>query len=253
MSVQNFKPSGWTQQTASCNPITVFPLWYSAAELRWLFSAADCSMESQNYTVNAGLSMAFKHCFHLLPIWLQYLFAIDSESRQRSFPSLSIRIGCAVLLESKQTPFSRTQSWFRSAALHRTPFWTFRFVPLPYFHSETNELLKYWAKQWVVLWSVGSSVKYIYFPFWIKKATVIMAQNPQSIDFLALKLNQYHESGSTFSSSEPVTAHSYCWRLGNTCVCSCCPTSCSTQHCLNCLAIDFASKPSIFFCNNLFE
>ena len=48
--------------------------------------------------VNDGHYMAFKqrwslHGFHLRPIWLQFLVAIDSESCQRSFPSF-----CALLL-----------------------------------------------------------------------------------------------------------------------------------------------------------
>ena len=39
---------------------------------------------------------------------------------------------------------------------------------------------------------------------------------------LLLKLNQFYKSGGTLSSSEPVTAHSDCSRLGNT-LCLCLP------------------------------
>ena len=45
----------------------------------------------------------------------------------------------AVLLESEQTPFARTCSQFRSAALHRIQFGIWGFVPMPYLDSETNE------------------------------------------------------------------------------------------------------------------
>ena len=71
--------------------------------------------------------------------------------------------GYAVRLESDQTPFSRTGSQSRSAALHRNRFWTCCFVPRSYLYSlpatvrETNEWLKDWAKHWARLWSATSS------------------------------------------------------------------------------------------------
>ena len=89
--------------------------------------------------------------FHLRPIWLQTLVAIDSESRLTSFPSFcappsevaalfdsNLSRRCAVRFESEQTSFPRAGRRFRSAALHRIRFGTCCFVLMSYFYSETN-------------------------------------------------------------------------------------------------------------------
>ena len=54
----------------------------------------DCSKNILNFRmkieacpIDVGLYMASKIAFHLRPFWLKTLFAIDSESCQRSFPS----------------------------------------------------------------------------------------------------------------------------------------------------------------------
>ena len=67
-------------------------------------------MKIEACPIDVGLYMASKIAFHLRPFWLKTLFAIDSESCQRSFPSFcephvkwlccSIRI-CAVALFSE--------------------------------------------------------------------------------------------------------------------------------------------------------
>ena len=55
-----------------------------------------------------------------------------------------------------------------------------------------------------------------------EKKSVVTARYLQSIKtLLTLELSQYRKSNSTFSSSEPVAASSYCRRLGNAlCLCS---------------------------------
>ena len=64
---------------------------------------------------------------------------------------------------------------------------------------------------------------------------------------------QYCKSGSMFSSSEPVAAHSDCRQLGNAlCLCSPIqPAQAEQKGCPKSLAFDLPSKPSITFWNSL--
>ena len=80
-------------------------------------------------------------------------------------------------------------------------------------------LIKDWAKQWVLLCSaIPSKIS-----FYMKKLWLIVAGNLQSIKtLLTLELSRYHKSGSTLSSSEPVTAGSHCSCLRNA-LCLCLP------------------------------
>ena len=83
--------------------------------------------------------------FDLLPIWLQTLVAIYSESRLILFSSFCVQPSencCAVQFKSEQTPVpwaGRRGRRFRPAALHRIQFGTCSFVPMSYFYSETND------------------------------------------------------------------------------------------------------------------
>ena len=83
--------------------------------------------------------------FHLQPIWLQTLVAIDSESRLTLFPSFCTPPSeVAALFDSNlsrrpllgQVRLRR----FRPAAsaLHRIKLGTYGCVPMSYFYSETN-------------------------------------------------------------------------------------------------------------------
>ena len=83
--------------------------------------------------------------FHLLPIWLQSLVAIDPEFRLTSFPSFcappsEVAALFAVQFKSEQTPLPRAGSQNKPAALHRIRFGTCDFVPMSYFCSETNKI-----------------------------------------------------------------------------------------------------------------
>ena len=99
--------------------------------------------------------------FHLLPIWLQNLISIDSESCQTSFPSFFAPPSeVAVRFESEdseQAPFSQAGRRFRPAAWHRIRFGTCCFVPMSYVYSETNDWSKDGAKLWARLWSATTS------------------------------------------------------------------------------------------------
>ena len=95
-------------------------------------------------------------------------------------------------------------------------FGTCCFVPMSYFYSETNDWSKDWAKQWARLWYARTShLFHRNFHFtWKKKKWLVAAWNLQSIKTsLTLELSKYHKSGSMFSSSEPVAAHSDWWHL----------------------------------------
>ena len=63
--------------------------------------------------------------------------------------------------------------------------------------------------------NLSTSCQYHRFISHVKR--LLTARNLQSIKtFLAVEMKQYCKSGSTFSSREPVAAHSYYSRLGNT-------------------------------------
>ena len=97
--------------------------------------------------------------FHLRPILLEYLVAIDSESRLKLLHA-AIWSRFAVQFESEHMPLSRTGRQFRPAALHRIWFGTSNFVqivPMSYSYSETNYWSQDWAKRWALLWSATTS------------------------------------------------------------------------------------------------
>ena len=48
----------------------------------------------------------------------------------------------------RQVPLPQAGCQYRSAALHRTQFRTWRVVPMSWFYLHTNDWLKGWAKQW---------------------------------------------------------------------------------------------------------
>ena len=89
--------------------------------------------------------MAFKHSISFATdlaaiLNLQTLVVINSESCKTLFPMFcALPSEVAVRFESEQTPYSRTGSRFRPAALHRIRFGTCCFVAMSYFYSETND------------------------------------------------------------------------------------------------------------------
>ena len=144
-----------------------------------------------------------------------YLAANLGCDRFRIMPDIMSKLLCAAIwswcvvwFESEQTPFPRTGSRLRSAALHRILFGTCCFVPMSYFYSGTNE----WSQDWVKLCCFGQQqllANSIGISFPNEKNSVVTAWYLQSIKtFLTVKLSQYSKSGSTFSSSEQVAASS---------------------------------------------
>ena len=151
--------------------------------------------------------------FHLLPIRLQTLVAIYSESRLTSFPSFCAppsEVAVLLDLNLSRRPFLR----------HVVDF------------SQIPSKI-----------SIQMTWKNISFHKWLVAAR--RARYLQSIKtFLTVELKQYRKSGSTFSSRELVTARSDCCRLGNTlCLCSPVQTAQAVlERCSKSLAIDFAVK-----------
>ena len=159
----------------------------------------------------------------LRPIWLQSLGAISSESCQRSIPSF-----CESPSEVWADALSQTGCWLkpRVAALHRIWFgksWC-GFAHMPYFHLETNEQSKGWAKRWAQLcWATSPREgRQQYHCTWEKTRHQWLAkvQNLQSINTFWLWLSSQVTiaSGSTFSSSKPVAACSNTPDSGTSCV-----------------------------------
>ena len=129
---------------------------------------------------------------------------------------------------------------------------------MSYFYSETNEWLHDGAKQWAILWSATTSHQFhskfhFIWKISMKKKWLVAARNLQIIKtLLTLELSQYRESGSTFSSSEPVAARSDCHRLGNA-LCLClpvCPAQAVPERDPKSSAFDLQSKTSIVFWNH---
>ena len=165
-------------------------------------------MKSARRLVNAGHYMASNIAFHLRPIWLQTLVAIDSELGLTLFPSF-----CA--------PPSEVSVLFNSY-LSRRPF--LRQVAdtvlllCTGFNSEDAVLFlcHIFAQRLIndrkidgrcLGWQQlrADSMKIF---TWKKNVT---RSGPNSIKtLLALELSQYCKSGSMFSSSEPVAASSDC-------------------------------------------
>ena len=145
--------------------------------------------------------------FHLLPIGLQTLVVIDSESRLTSFPCFFTppsEVSALFNSNLSRHPFLR-QVVNLDLLLCRIRFGTCDFAPMSYFYSETNDSSQDWAKRWALLWSATTS-RWFHrnFHFTLKKKWVVAARYLQSIKtFLAVELSQYRKSGSTFSSSEP--------------------------------------------------
>ena len=183
--------------------------------LQILFTKAGC----------AGFSMAWEH---------RISFAIDlaanfSYDRVRIMPDIvsklflaTIGSGCAVKLESEQTPFSRASGRVRSAPLHRIRFGTcffclpqtifylgkpiensfqlflansFKlfsanrfnlFSAVPYFYSEINGWSKDWVKRWARLWTSQPLVGNNFSPIPLK----ILFQIKKESDSLLPEINR---------------------------------------------------------------
>ena len=104
--------------------------------------------------------------------------------------------------------------------LHRIQFGTCCFIPMSYFHSETNGWSKKWVNWWALLWLATTSRQFNRkFHFrWkqMNRSSPILTKHKNLFD----SLSQYRKSGSTFSSSEPVACSSNWWRFGNAlCLC----------------------------------
>ena len=203
--------------------------------------------------------------FHLQPIGLQTLVAIDSESYQTSFDSFpsfcaqaALRshvksLCCSIPIWANDLSLDRSSAAF--SALHRSPLEICGFVPMSYFYSETNdsEWSKDWAKQWVLFWSATSSCQFHRkFHFTWNKKWLVAALYLQSIKTsLTLELSHYCKSGNMFSLSKPVAASRDCNQLGNA-LCLILPVLSAQavqEHC----PLILQSKLSIVFWNSLLE
>ena len=133
---------------------------------------------------------------------------------------------CSVWLEPEQRPLSQTGQRFRTASLHRIWFTTCRFFPMPYFYSETNAWSKGWVKWWALL-CLGTSSSKNQRNFMSHNLLSATCFNPKFtnskdlFDSSTTSVWQLSNSGSTFSSSEPVAAHSNCSWLGKVLFCAC--------------------------------
>ena len=101
--------------------------------------------------------------FHLLPIWLQTLVAIDSESRLTSFPSFcalpsqlilkllrcSIRIWADAL--------SSDRSSIQTCCFAQDSIWNMWICSYVIFLVRDQWLIEDWAKQWARPWSATAS------------------------------------------------------------------------------------------------
>ena len=117
---------------------------------------------------------------------------------------------------SEHTPISQT-GWFLSDAWHRIWFAIYRFVPVPYFISETlaYEWSKDWVKQWALHWSAISSCKFHCYSVSNEQKKSITTKKLQSIQsLLNLELSHYHKSGSTCCLKQDNSRD--CSILGNT-------------------------------------
>ena len=184
--------------------------------------------------------------FHLRPIWLQTLAEIDSESCLTSFPSFCAPPSeVAVLYDSNlsRRPFLGqvvdldlllcTGFDSEHAVLFLCHFFTQK--PITDGKIERSDGRGF-GRQQLPADSNGHSISN-------EKNSVVTARYLQSIKtLLTLELSQYRKSGSTFSSSEQVAAHSDCSRLGIA-LCSCSPVrpaQAVQERCPKSLAIDFA-------------
>ena len=152
----------------------------------------------KNFKSKSKACQIFTGLTCLSNIKLQLFLAVkfgcfDSESCPRMFPSFACchLSGCALQLESEQTPFSQTGCQFVSAAWHKTWFETSWFVSMPYFAERPINgwisLLKDWRKLWTVLvwnkFSLFSVVKSIEIFNSNEKAVPEFGQKSLAIDF----------------------------------------------------------------------
>ena len=157
--------------------------------------------------------------FHLRPIGLQTLVAIDSESRLTSFPSFCAPLfEVAVLFDSN---LSRRPFLAQVVNLdlllctgfnleHVVLFICHMFTQRP-MHDRKIERSDRCALVCNNFSPIPSKIS-----FHMKKKGLVAALYLQSIKTcLTVELSQYRKSGSTVSSSEQVAARSDCRRLGN--------------------------------------
>ena len=205
---------------------------------RWMFAKADCAknlqIENQACLSTLVTTLLSDITFHLLPIWLQTLVAIVSESCLTLFPSFCTTIWscCAVQFKSEQTPFPQTSCRFRPAALHHILLRDQRLI------ERLSELRKHWAIPWLARTccipskfsreksdllqpEIYKALKPFWLLNWVRLARVVAY-------FI-------------FSSREPV-ASCCCHRLWNT-LCLCLPVlpvQAEPESCPKSLAVDFA-------------
>ena len=144
--------------------------------------------------------MAFKYCFPFATV-LAANFGCD---RFRIMPEIVFKLlrtaiwsGCAVPLESEQTPCSQTDPRFRSAALHiwSNSLFLFRDSRMIERLSEAMSAALVCMTRYQGL---ATSIENF-----ISNGIRITARNSQSIEtFLTLDSRQYRKNGSTFSSGE---------------------------------------------------
>ena len=169
--------------------------------------------------------MTFNMAFHLLQIWPQTLVAIDSESQLTLFPSFfALPSEVAELLNSNLSRHPLCWQAVYSDLLLSTGF-DLEHVVCSYviFLLRDQRMIERLSKvMGAALICNNFSPIPSKFHSHKKKKWLVAAQNLQSIKtFLTLDLSQYSKSGSMFSSSKPVAAHSDCSQLGNSlCLCS---------------------------------
>ena len=185
--------------------------------------------------------MAFKHCISfatdLATNFGCYRFRITPDIISKLL-RVAIWSSCAVWFKSEQTPFPLTGLQFRPTALHRIRNMLF-----------CSNVIFFLRDQWLIdrlseamgaaLVGKNFSPIQLKFSFHMKKKGTCLG--PKLTKHWNL-LSQYHKSGSMFSSSEPVDAHSDCSRLGNT-LCLCLPVlplQAELESSPKSLAVDFA-------------
>ena len=188
--------------------------------------------------------------FHLQPIWLQTLVAINSELRLTSFPSFCVQpseVPALFNLNLSRRPFLRqvvnTDLLQRCFAQDLMVLW---FCSYLIFLLRDEWMIERFSEAMGAA-VVGNNISQILwkFHFTWKKMWLVAAWNLQSIKtLLALDSSQYRKSGSMFSSTEPVAASSdCCWLSGF--------AQASQRAAPKAWLLILNSKPSIIFWNSL--
>ena len=187
--------------------------------------------------------------FHLRPIELQALVAIDSKSCQTSFPSICAPPSeVAVLFYSNLSRLPFLREVINLDLLLCTGLkseYAVLFLCHMFTQRPMNDCKIEWSDGRCFGWQQRLANSIENFISHEKRGDIVAAWYLQSIKtFLTVELSQYSKSGSTFSSSEPVVASRDCSRLGYS-LCLCLPVRPAQtvlEHCPKSLAIDFAVK-----------